>query len=749
MKQLLLLKCFLLISLANYAATIPVKNLAELKKANAGARPGDIIILQNGEWRDVVIELNATGTQEQPITFKSAEAGKVIFTGHSQLKLGGNYIIVDGFYFTNGYAGDDAVIDFRIDKKQLANNCRVTKTVINDFNNPKRMDENYWVSFSGKNNRVDHCSFLNKKNMGVLMAVILDDERSRENFHSIDHNYFGVRLPLASNSGEIIRVGVSQHAEFNSNTQITDNYFEYCDGETEIVSIKSCSNVVRDNLFKESQGGVVLRHGDYNTVENNVFLGNGKDGTGGVRIINKGQWVVNNLFYKCRGTGFRSPLSVMNGVPNSPANRYVQVTDAVIAHNSFFNCTPISFGEGSDTERTATPNKVFFLNNTLYNNAKVVYNSYDDISGFRFAGNAINKEISQQLANGFIKSTFTTKNTGVVDILVPSLRPVINDSLSILSKKRLRYEFPNTSGFGTNNFARVYINAMKDCGAGWFNNLKPVVKKSTLRFNCKNTRELKTLLSKNYSQPLLINLTGDSYIIDSPISVTGNVTLTSGKKEIKMESLPSHALPFVFEIRGGSTLAFIDLYLELELLGLNTKTFITGDLNGSSGHSNFSMMGCEVKKITGMFFDAARSTIFDSIIIRNNSFQSNDGTLFNFSNETDKKGYYNVEQLKIINNHFSNNLGQLLSMLRGGNDESTMGPLLLFKNNRVENCRSGDPMILLNGTQRSFVENNRFTSTNTNGILIKYEDAVRAEHFIRNNTFVKSGKVVRNKFVNG
>jgi poly(beta-D-mannuronate) lyase len=60
------------------------------------------------------------------------------------------------------------------------------------------MDENNWVTFYGKNNELDHCSFIDKKNMGVLLAVILDDERSRENFHSIDHNYFGRRLPLAS-----------------------------------------------------------------------------------------------------------------------------------------------------------------------------------------------------------------------------------------------------------------------------------------------------------------------------------------------------------------------------------------------------------------------------------------------------------------------------------------------------------------------------------------------------------------------
>jgi poly(beta-D-mannuronate) lyase len=297
MLKLFLLKSFICLALVTGASTIIVKNADELKKANKEAKPGDIIVLQDGIWNNITILLNCTGTKDQPITFKAQTPGKVIISGNSKLQIGGTYIIADGLNFSNGYAGDDAVITFRINKNELANYCRVTNTVINDFNNPKRLDENYWVALYGKYNQIDHCSFQNKKNMGVMMAVILDDERSRENFHSINNNYFGFRLPLASNTGETIRVGVSQHCEFNSNTQIIDNFFEQCDGETEIISLKSGSNVIRNNLFKECSGSVVLRHGDFNTVENNIFLGNNKPGTGGVRIINKGQWVVNNLFY--------------------------------------------------------------------------------------------------------------------------------------------------------------------------------------------------------------------------------------------------------------------------------------------------------------------------------------------------------------------------------------------------------------------------------------------------------------------
>ncbi|HMK03012.1 MAG TPA: hypothetical protein VK489_02430, partial [Ferruginibacter sp.] len=119
-----------------------------------------------------------------------------------------------------------------------------------------------------------------------------------------------------------------------------------------------------------------------------------------------------------------------------------------------------------------------------------------------------------------------------------------------------------------------------------------------------------------------------------------------------------------------------------------------------------------------------------------------------FNNETDKKGYYNVEKLKMSNNKFMGNEGQLLDMLRGGNDESTMGPLLLFKNNVIGNSNSADqPLIQLYGTQRSNIAFNNFTETNTGAVLIQYEDAVRASHLFNNNSITRSGKIISNKFV--
>ncbi|MBP9103972.1 MAG: polysaccharide lyase 6 family protein [Chitinophagaceae bacterium] len=746
MLKLILLKCCLCIALLSGANTTIVKNAEELKKANKEASPGDIIILQDGIWNNITISLNCTGTKEQPITFKAQTAGKVIISGNSKLLIGGTYIIVDGFYFTNGYAGSDAIIKFRVNNEQLANYCRVTNTVINNFNNPQRMDDNYWVALYGKHNQIDHCRFQDKKNMGVMMAVLLDDERSRENFHSINNNYFGFRLPLASNSGETIRVGVSQHCEFNSNTQIIDNFFEHCDGETEIISLKSCSNVIRNNLFKECSGAVVLRHGNYNTMESNVFLGNNKPGTGGVRIINKGQWVVNNLFYECRGKDFRSPIAIMNGVPNSPANRYVEVTDAVIANNSFYNCTPLSFCDGSDAERSVTPSNVAFINNIYYNNTdKIAYLKHDDISRIRFAGNIINDAMPQTMPAGFNKSTLSIKKEGSAIIPVSNNSGfAISDSLKAIGSTRLAGKLSSTPGItDIEKFKQVIANAETKCGAAWFNESFTALEQTRIRVTCKTADDVYKALQENKTGSVEIILTKKKYQFPTPIILNANVTISArSRRTIKFNTTFSD---FLFYITAGNNIILKKLRIDMD--DVETKSFISSDTSGSSNHSNLIVTDCVFKRGKMLFFNAAKTTVLDSIIITNNTFTDNKGMLFNFSNELDKKGYYNVEKLIIANNTITEHKGQILAMQRTGNDESTMGPNLTFSNNKLTDCKSDEPLIHLYGTQVSSIANNSFTNCNAGKTLILFEDIVRAAHSFRTNLITNSGKVVEDPFV--
>ncbi|MBS1510178.1 MAG: DUF4957 domain-containing protein [Bacteroidetes bacterium] len=749
LSKILLVSFSLFTGLFASAKTIVAKNIAELNTANKEAKPGDTVVLRNGEWNNVVLALNCNGTKEQPIVFKAEQPGRVTISGHSKLKLGGTFITVDGLLFTNGYSGTDAVITFRVNKNEIARNCRVTNTVIDNFNNPKRLDENYWVAFYGKNNRIDHCSFLNKKNIGVLVAVILDDERSQENFHSIDHNYFGVRIPLASNGGEIIRVGVSEQCQYNSNTQITDNYFEHCDGETEIISIKSCRNVVRNNLFKECQGGVVLRHGNYNTVENNIFLGNNKEGTGGVRIINKGQWVINNLFYKCRGEGFRSPLSIMNGIPHSPANRYLEVSDAVICNNSFVDCAPISFCEGSDTERTVAPHEVKFLNNLFYNSRdSLLYHVYDNMSGISFAGNAASTHLQQQLTDGFTKTVLKQQEVDHLNVPVTASNAgvAIGDSLLSIGKTRLLTSLSAKQGLSSfGSLEKITTNALTACGAKWF--VQKNGKKEIKKVNCKTVADVMQQLNSQTKNALVINLTGSEYIFDAPVSITTDVLLTAAPKKHTSFVFKGDAAPFLFQLKAGNNLQLSNL--DIDLKSSPVHSFIITDTSGSSGHSNFSMRNCSISNFDGVFFSAAKASVCDSIIISQCSFKNISNDIFKFTEETGKKGYYNVEKLSINNCTFQDGQGQILSMLRTGNDESTMGPKLTFSNNVLNKCysKNGEPIIYLYGTQLSLIEKNRFTDCNKGMPLIQYEDAVRAKHILRNNAVTGSGTIIKDKFV--
>ena len=467
-------------------------------------------------------------------------------------------------------------------------------------------------------------------------------------------------------------------------------------------------------------------------------------------LLTKDKWVVNNLFYRCRGDGFRSPLSIMNGVPNSPAFRYVPVTDAVVAGNSFFQCAPISLCEGSDTERSVVPNNVLFANNIFYNTKdSTIYNTYDDISGLSFSGNLVTKTLAKTLSVGFEKTNLSSLKTGSVALPAAfnNLTCSFSDSVQKVSQERLGTRLSETPGFANGErFLKIEANANSNCGAKWFTKKRFPGTKKTITAECKNGEELARILSTNAKGNLIVNLTGPEYNVSGALNIKCNVQISSNQKK------PIHFTndndEFCFQLIAGNSLIFDNLSLELSKL--NSKTFITTDTSGSSNHSSIVMISCNILNSTGIFFNAAKSSIADSIVIRKCTFSKGQRSLFKLNAETDKKGYYNVEHFLMISNSVKNYNGQVLTLLRSGKDESTMGPIVLLNNNRFINSNSGknaSPIIALDGVQRSFIENNHFTNCSEGGILVNYKDEVRADHFFKKNTLIKSGEIITDKYV--
>ena len=415
-----------------------VTNQNEFLTVTADLKPGDTIVLADGVWRDFEIVFEGKGTPDAPITLTAQNKGEVVISGKSNLRIAGEHLVVSGLVFKDGYTPTNTVVSFRRSKEKLANHSRITEIVIDHFNNPERHETDFWVMMYGKHNRFDHNYLAGKSNKGVTMAVRLDSPASQENHHRIDHNYFGHRPILGSNGGETLRIGTSHYSMSNSFTVVESNYFDRCNGEVEIVSNKSGGNRFVSNVFFESQGTLTLRHGNDNVIENNVFLGNQVAHTGGIRVINKRQLVRNNYLSGLTGHRFGGALVIMNGVPNSPINRYHQVEDSTIENNSIISSHHVELAAGADAERSAPPISTTFRRNLLYNTiGKDIVSIHDDISGIELLENVTNVRPKTALHRGF-KTTDFTMRMGKNGLLYPddeNLRDVgVDTKLSVVPK---------------------------------------------------------------------------------------------------------------------------------------------------------------------------------------------------------------------------------------------------------------------------------------------------------------------------
>jgi poly(beta-D-mannuronate) lyase len=376
-----------------YAAILPlaraaekaVATPAELTSAIHAAKAGDVIVMRDGTWRDLNLVFTGEGSESQPITLRAATPGKVLLTGASRLQIFGRHLVVDGLVFQDG-AGPREVIAFRTGPKTLARFCRLTRCAIRGYSPAVKTEDSKWVSLYGSDNRVDHCYFVGKTNLGQTMVVWLDKE-SPENRHRIDHNHFGPRPPLGLNGGESIRVGDSSTSMLTSKTTVEENRFEACNGEIEVISNKSCENVYRGNRFEHCEGTLTLRHGNRCLVEGNVFVGEGRKNTGGIRIIGEDHRVTGNYLTNLTGDGARAAIAVVKGIPNSPLFGYFQVKRAVVEGNTIVDCAHPIVVAVQAKDAVLAPEQCSFRKNIVIGKGGPVVEVLDPKSGVEWKDN--------------------------------------------------------------------------------------------------------------------------------------------------------------------------------------------------------------------------------------------------------------------------------------------------------------------------------------------------------------------------
>ncbi|GHC54007.1 hypothetical protein GCM10008083_17680 [Ulvibacter litoralis] len=734
-------------------STIKVSTIEELNKAINESTPGDNIVLANGIWKDVEIKFTGKGTKDNPITIKAETEGKVFIEGVSNLAFGGEYLEVSGLHFRNGYSPSENVIAFRIDENTIANNCKVTNCVIVDFNKLQRDDDDLWVQFYGRYNELSNCYLAGKTNGGPTVRVDLKGVQSIKNYHKIINNHFGPRPRKGGARGETIQLGSSFTSMSPSNTTIANNLFEECNGEVEIISSKTNFNEIRNNVFYKSEGSVVTRHGNYVTIDGNYFIGDGvNEQYGGIRIINTGHWVTNNYFFNLKGKSFRSPLAVMNGIPKSPLNRYNQVTDVVVAYNTYVNCSaPWQFGVGQNIAqadvlpkseiRSARAIRTTVANNVVYNEKGLehIVIENDKADGVTFKNNIVdNQGVNfKDFDGGIIPASLELKKIAD-NILIPTGVP--NDveayhgfDFNTIERDLFGNSRKDSKTIGAVVGVDVVDPAILDTskyGASWFSS--EIETTAPVTHTVTKAEELQTKIAAANNGDIIAVADG-VYEISKSLVINKTLTIQSEGTAQLVFSGASDTPLFSLQPKGKLT-------VHKMILKGNASNYAFASLKENmSNHFGLEVIDSEISNFNYVL-RVYKQSYSEEITFKNTSIADCENGI-ELSEETNDRGDYNTEYLTIDNCDFNNVKQNVVDYYRGGYDESTIGGNLLVSNNTFTNCGAKEKnkrLLNHNGIVNVNITKNTFKNNPVEFVSILWGAKNNVES---DNTLVNSGQI--------
>ena len=681
----------------------------DLNSVCSVASPGDTVFIESGTFEDVSLDVHAMGTKDLPIYILAKNSGEVILEGGSSLNLSGEHYVISGIHFNDGYSVDGAVISFRSkDGNTLAKGVRVTQCAISDYSNPDRIASDHWIEIFGRENRFDHNYVGTKYNLGATMVMRLADSVSTDNGNSIDSNYFAPTPRLGSTGGETLRIGSSAHSLKKGGAKVVANYFDRCSGEVEVLSIKSSDNSVTDNVFFECSGVLALRHGNRNKIYRNKFFGNDKSETGGLRVINAGHSIRDNYFQGVTGKRFFAALAVMNGVPNSAINRYHQVSGVDISNNIWVNCENISFGVGSDNERTATPeSSVFADNSIIYSNPSNGPDFIDDIDGIDFSGNITNSFRSLK--------GFTSFQSSIAKINIQNDDTVLR---SLVGPNWLEKDEMAGENIRTNKSVLV----------------TPA-----------NAEKINDLIKDFKGGDTLVFESGQFYTINEPIIINSDIHLLVSEDDHAVIQPGKGFKGALIQIEQGVNLNASKLWF----VGRNQANNASYGIEAQAPmleHYNLFINDCrfsDFKESRYAGIHAKKGTFADTIIVLNSWFKDFSGHGISLNTENDDRGRYNAEYVTIDNCKFVDMMGSAIDVYRGGNDESTLGPFVTINDcDFINICnRELGTAVRMIGVQWSRISDCRFLDSGKSGRSIWFEDPAWADVQIHDIALSNSGKI--------
>jgi hypothetical protein len=388
--------------------TVNVTTVAELMTAVADAQVGDLIEVADGNYDNpkVIRIEDIKGTAQTPVVIRAANLGRARIIGNGGFQIVGcAYVVVEGFAL---FHKDAAMAWQMLD----SHHCRFTrnhvriKEKIESERHPRRL---HWSVIGGEeshHNRIDHNLFEHKHNSGVMVCTggsRLETGHMATKYDRIDHNHFRDFHHGKGNGYETIRLGSSNYSHSSSFTVIENNLFERCNGEGEIVSVKTCDNTIRHNTFRDCRGMLTLRNCHSCRVEGNFFFNDaGQERSAGIRFFGEGHVIINNYLQDLD----ESAIMVRTGDIERRQNprwkyeardgdarnygAYQRPENALLAFNTIVNCS-VAFElgeEGKRAEKYPLPARnITIANNLVISNRKKINWDKGMWDDFCFEGN--------------------------------------------------------------------------------------------------------------------------------------------------------------------------------------------------------------------------------------------------------------------------------------------------------------------------------------------------------------------------
>ena len=390
-----LVACVLLISFAPIslkAATINVSTIAALQTACNNSNSGDIIILANGTYQNVFLDIDNNN-----IIVKAQTPGGVYFSGYDDININGNYITFSGFQFTSGDIGSNYLIEV------YGNHNLLTQLNISGYYAKKYIE----IKAGTQYNEITYCNIEKKPADAIIGCTIqISTSATVIGYHKIKYcsfqNYYGIG---GDNGNEPVRIGLGAEYLNKSRTIVEYCYFNNTGlGDSESVSVKCQQNVIRFCTFTNQQNAMLcFRNGDNNVAYSNFFIN-----AGGIRVKEANNIYCYNNYFENSGVGSSADAVTYVYVaplvpPTTASPRTLNLSNINFIHNTFYNCGDIDLGGTGATSNT-------WANNIFQKNSGSIYSNAN--SGTTWAGNIYQGNIGITIPSGMTSANpFLTLNS--------------------------------------------------------------------------------------------------------------------------------------------------------------------------------------------------------------------------------------------------------------------------------------------------------------------------------------------------